>query len=101
VEAAQSAQQADNTARNRDAAPTAQDQSNAKADRLTTAHIRKAIVADKSLSTYAHNIKVITRNGTVRLKGPVRSENEKAKVAADAESAAGSANVVNQVTVKQ
>jgi len=38
-------------------------------DRDITQQIRKSIVADKSLFTYAHNVKVITQNGMVTLKG--------------------------------
>src|SRR5271170_942483 len=61
----------DNSAQNKDQGLTADNQANAKADRLTTANIRKAIIADKDLSTYAHNVKIITVNGVVTLKGPV------------------------------
>lgn len=99
--ASQSTAQPDNTAQNKNASPTADNQSNVKADRETTAHIRKAIIADKSLSTYAHNIKIITRSGTVTLKGPVRSEDEKQKIEADAASVVAGENVVDQLTVKQ
>ena len=42
--------------------------------------IRKAVMDDKSLSTYAHNVKIIAQNGKVTLKGPVRSEDEKKMV---------------------
>lgn len=69
----------DNSAQNKDQQLTADNQANAKADRLTTANIRKAIIADKELSTYAHNIKIITVNGAVTFKGPVKSEEEKEK----------------------
>jgi osmotically-inducible protein OsmY len=48
--------------------------------------VRKAIVSDKALSTYAHNVKVVAQNGTVTLRGPVRSDEEKAKVAQLAQS---------------
>jgi hyperosmotically inducible protein len=57
-------------------------------------------MADKDLSTYAHNVKVITSNGRVTLKGPVDSEEEKNKVFADATSAT-SGKVINQLTVKR
>src|SRR5271157_5223717 len=67
----------DNSANNKNQTGSADNQSNAKEDRLTTANIRKAIIADKDLSTYAHNIKIITINGSVTLKGPVKSEDEK------------------------
>jgi hyperosmotically inducible periplasmic protein len=97
------AQAPDNTARNaRDRqanAKTADQQSNAKHDVELTRQIRRAIVADKSLSTNAHNIKIITRAGKVTLKGPVRNENEKSTVAAKATEIAGSGNVTNQISV--
>ena len=56
------------------------------ADRAITQKIRKAIVDDSSLSTYAHNIKIITQDGKVTLRGPVRSEDEKSNVEAKAAS---------------
>ena len=80
---------------------TADNQPNAKADRETTANIRKAILADKDLSTYAHNIKVITVNGAVTLKGPVKSEEEKEKIASDAASVVSADKITNHLTVKQ
>ena len=58
-------------------------------------------MADKGLSTYAHNVKIIAQNGTVTLKGPVQSDDEKQKVAADAASVVDSGKVANQLTVKQ
>jgi hypothetical protein len=58
--------------------PTADQQKNKTSDRDMSQQIRKAIVKDKSLSTYAHNVKIITQNGQVTLKGPVRSDDEKA-----------------------
>jgi osmotically-inducible protein OsmY len=57
---------------------------------------------DKSLSTDAHNVKVISQDGTVTLKGPVKSEAEKTAIVAKAVSVAGSADkVVDQMSVKQ
>jgi hypothetical protein len=53
----------DNSNQNKNQNPTADNQSNAQSDRMTTAKIRKAITADKTLSTYAHNVKIITLNG--------------------------------------
>ena len=64
--------------------PTADQQKETPADRQLAQQIRKAIVKDKSLSTYGHNIKVITQNGMVTLKGPVKSEEEKQAVEAKA-----------------
>jgi len=56
-------------------------------------------VKDKSLSTYAHNIKIITQDGKVTLKGPVRSEEEKASIESKAVAIAGQNNVTNQLEV--
>jgi hyperosmotically inducible periplasmic protein len=78
---------------------TADQQSNDPADVETTRQIRKAITADKSLSTYAHNVKVITQGGKVTLKGPVRSADEKKTIAEKAAEVAGAQNVNNQLTV--
>jgi hyperosmotically inducible protein len=70
-------------------------------DRALSAKIRKAIVADKSLSTYAHNVKIISQNGTVTLKGPVHSDDEMKSIVAKATDVAGSPDkVVNQLSVK-
>ena len=93
----------DNSAQNKDQNQglTADNQSNAKSDRATTANIRKAILADKDLSTYAHNIKVITVNGAVTLKGPVKSEEEKQKIASEAASMVSADKITNNLTVKQ
>ena len=93
----------DNTKTNaRDRQPsqvTADQQKNNSADLETTRQIRKALTADKSLSTYAHNVKVVTRNGKVTLKGPVRSAEEKKAVEAKAAEVAGAANVTDQMSV--
>jgi hyperosmotically inducible protein len=90
----------DNTGQNKNDPQTAEKQSNAKADRDTTAKVRKEIVGDKSLSTYAHNVKVITENGMVTLKGPVMSADEKEKVAALAANVVSADKVTNELTVK-
>jgi hyperosmotically inducible periplasmic protein len=73
-------QQPDNTSANKNTqgAPTADQQKETPADRDLAKKIRQSIVSDKSLSTYAHNAKVIVRDGKVTLKGPVKSEDEKA-----------------------
>jgi osmotically-inducible protein OsmY len=91
----------DNSKQNKNQAQTADSQTNAKSDRLTTQKIRKAITADKDLSTYAHNVKIITTDGAVTLKGPVQSEEEKQKVASEAASVVGQDKVTNELTVKQ
>ena len=62
--------------------------------------IRKAVVDDKSLSTYAHNVKIISQHGKVTLKGPVRSEEEKSKIVKIAADVAGTENVTDQITIK-
>ena len=90
----------DNTAQNKDQQTTADQQTNAPGDRDLTAQIRKSIIADKTLSTYAHNVKIITVNGMVTLKGPVRSDAEKQTVAELATKAAGADKVTNNITVK-
>ena len=94
---------ADNTKMNKqdgsENATTAQQQKDNPTDRELTQHVRQAIIADKSLSTYAHNVKIISQNGTVTLKGPVRSEDEKQAIAAKASEAAGTAKVVNELSV--
>lgn len=81
---------------------TADQQKANKEDRDLTQKIRKAVVADKSLSTYAHNVKIISQNGVVTLKGPVRSTDEENTVMAKAVEVAGNPDrVVNQMSVKQ
>jgi len=79
--------------------PTADQQKENKSDRDLAKEIRQAIVKDKSLSTYAHNVKVIVQNGAVTLKGPVRSAEEKAAVEAAAKTAAGSASIQNDLSI--
>jgi hyperosmotically inducible periplasmic protein len=92
----------DNSATNRAHSSTADQQSETTSDRLLTKKIRQALIADKSLSTYGHNVKIIANDGSVTLKGPVRSEQEKQTIASKAESIAGSPDkVTNQLTVKQ
>jgi hyperosmotically inducible protein len=80
-------------------ATTADQQKMNPADRNTTRQIRKSLMQDKSLSTYAHNIKIITRDGKVTLKGPVRSEDDKASIEAKAVAVAGADNVTNRLEV--
>jgi hypothetical protein len=80
--------------------PTADRQKENRSDRDITQQVRQAIVKDKSLSTYAHNVKVITQNGMVTLKGPVRSEEEKKAIQAKAAQVAGEDKVTNQLDVK-
>jgi hyperosmotically inducible periplasmic protein len=94
----------DNTEVNkRDQSPgaaTADQQKMNSADLELTAKIRRSIMADKTLSTYAHNVKIISQDGTVTLKGPVRSDDEVKSVVAKAVAVTGSADkVVNQLSV--
>jgi osmotically-inducible protein OsmY len=90
----------DNTKQNKDQSnPTADDQKMNPADRAISQKIRKALHDDSTLSVYAHNIKIITRDGKVTLRGPVRSEDEKAGIEAKAVAVAGTGNVTNQLEV--
>ena len=102
--AGQNAPAADNTKVNqRDrnpSEPTADQQQNNRSDRDITQQVRKAIVDDKGFSTYAHNIKVITQNGQVTLKGPVRSDDEKRAIEAKAAAIVGDSKVTSELTVK-
>jgi hyperosmotically inducible protein len=90
----------DNTKQNKDqTSPTADQQKITPSDRAITQKIRKAVHDDTSLSTYAHNIKIITQDGKVTLRGPVRSEDEKNNLQAKAAAVAGKENVTNQLEV--
>jgi hyperosmotically inducible protein len=90
----------DNTKTNKDEpTPTAGNQKMNPSDREITQKIRKSIHDDKSLSTYAHNIKIISQDGKVTLRGPVRSEDEKNNLQAKAVAVAGDANVTNQLEI--
>jgi osmotically-inducible protein OsmY len=80
--------------------PTADQQKDNRSDRDITQQIRQSIVKDKSLSTYAHNVKVITQNGQVTLKGPVKSEDEKKAIEAKAAEVAGENKVSSELNVK-
>jgi len=95
------AQEPDNTKVNKQNQPTADQQKNNVSDRDLTKKIRESIVSDKSLSTYAHNVKVISQNGVVTLKGPVRSEDEKKAIESKAMDVVGSGGKVNnEMSVK-
>jgi osmotically-inducible protein OsmY len=80
--------------------PNAADQSEAPADRDMTQHIRQAVMADDSLSSAAHNVKIITVGGRVTLRGPVDSDVERTSVQEKAQAIAGATNVDNQLEVK-
>jgi hyperosmotically inducible periplasmic protein len=81
-------------------AVTADQQKENDSDREISANIRKALMDNKALSTYAHNVKIITRNGVVTLKGPVRSQEEKNTVEAKATEIAGAGKVKSMISVK-
>lgn len=101
---AQNAPQPDNTKSNAqdrvNGGVTADQQKNDRSDRELTKEIRRAVVKDKSLSTYAHNVKIITQNGEVTLKGPVNSEDERKTIVAKAEQVAGPGKVNDQLSVR-
>jgi hyperosmotically inducible protein len=81
--------------------PTASDQPENEADRKITQQIRQAVTKDDSLSTSAQNVTIVTRDGKVTLRGAVKSESEKQKIADKAKQVAGVKNVENLIAVKQ
>ena len=93
----------DNSGRNErdrnDATKTAGDQSESEADRTISQNIRKAVTSDDSVSSNGKNVKIITVDGVVTLRGPVKSEAEKTNIAAKAQQIAGVKNVENQLEV--
>ena len=97
------AAQADNTRVNtrdrKEGAITADQQKNNITDRQATQQIRRSLMREKGLSTYAHNVKVIARDGQVTLKGPVRSDEEKQTVEEKATEVVGAGHVVNELSV--
>ena len=98
--------QPDNSAVNKrdqnSGAVTADQQKANATDRNLTKEIRQSVMADKSLSTYAHNVKIISQNGVVTLKGPVKSDEERKAIVAKAVAVTGSADrVTDQMSVKQ
>jgi hyperosmotically inducible periplasmic protein len=98
-------QEPDNTGvnvRDRDMETTTPfDQSESKEDRTVTQKIRQAIMKDDSLSTDAKNIKIITINGVVTLRGPVASSQEKDTIARKVNGVSGVSRVDNQLEVAQ
>src|SRR3569623_78550 len=105
VIAASQNREPDNTAVNKQdrnaSRPTADQAKNNMSDRDIARRIRQDVVADKSLSTYGHNVKIIAKNGKVTLRGPVHSEDEKRAIEEHARKYAGDGNVTNEVTVKE
>lgn len=100
----QQATSPDNTkmnAQDRDkASPTADQQKDNRSDREITQQIRQSLMNDKSLSTYGHNVKVVTQNGQVTLKGPVRSDDEKKAIESKATEVAGENKVTSELNIK-
>lgn len=94
------AQPPDNTKVNKQNGPTADQAANTRTDRELMQQIRKSLVEDKSLSSYAHNVKIIATHGKVTLRGPVTSEEERHAVEQKAADVAGSGNVTNELTIK-
>jgi hyperosmotically inducible periplasmic protein len=78
---------------------TAGQQKENRPDRDITRQIRQSITQDKGLSTYARNIKIITQNGNVTLRGPVRSEEEKKTIEAKANEVAGAGHVKSELQI--
>ena len=98
---AQNGAAADNSAQNKNPQTTAQQQHSGAADREMTRKIRQAIVHDKTISTYGHNVKIVTKDGAVTLNGPVHTDEEKQNIGAKASDIAGQDKVTNNLTVKQ
>jgi hyperosmotically inducible periplasmic protein len=89
----------DDTRASQEPGKTADQQKENVSDRELVRQIRKVLVPDKSLSTHAHNVKIIAANGVVTLRGPVRSEEEKAAIEAKAKAIAGVTDVRNELTI--
>lgn len=79
---------------------TSGSQSNKAEDIKLTAAIRRAVVSDHSLSMMAKNVKIITADGVVTLRGPVKNAAEKTKIAQLAQAAAKGVRIDNQLEVK-
>jgi osmotically-inducible protein OsmY len=94
---------ADNTRVNKrdraEGAVTADQQKENTSDRVITQKIRRALIGDKTLSTYAHNVKIVAQDGQVTLKGPVRTEDERKAVEAKATEVAGAGRITKQISI--
>ncbi len=88
-----------NSMNSTDGTSTAQAQSNSPADITLAQQIRKSVIADKSLSTYAHNVKIVAVNGAVTLNGVVRDSREKNVIETKAQALAGKGNVTDDLTI--
>ena len=80
---------------------TPEDQKETESDIKITADIRQAIIKNKSLSVNAQNVKIITRNGLVTLRGPVESKKESKKIKKIAKHTPGVLKVDNQLEIKK
>ena len=94
---------ADNSGRNErdrdNATKTAGDQAENEADRTISQNIRQAIVADDTVSTNGKNVKIVTVDGVVTLRGPVKNDTEKTNIGAKAQQIAGVKKVDNQLEI--
>ena len=93
----------DNTKSNKldsNRSPSADDQKNTASDLKITQQIRQSVMSDKTLSSYAHNAKIVAVNGTVTLNGVVQTEAERNSIAQKAEQVVGSGHVVNKLKVE-
>jgi len=94
---------ADNSGKNvrdrDDATKTSGDQAENEADRTISQNIRQSVVADDSMSTNGKNVKIITADGVVTLRGPVKSDQEKTNIGAKAQQVAGVKRVDNQLEI--
>lgn len=97
------AQEPDNTKKNQrdrtDVTATADKQSNNKNDMKLTQSIRRDLTQSDTLSVYAKNVKIVTQDGRVTLRGPVKTAEEKASIEAIAKKHAGDAAVTNLLEV--
>ncbi len=101
VTLAQASDNSKTNQRDRDSATqqtTPQNATETKQDLETLQSIRKAIIDDKNLSTYAHNVKITVKNGATTLRGPVRSESEKMRIEQLAK-ANGATSVGNELEI--
>jgi hyperosmotically inducible periplasmic protein len=94
---------ADNTKKNErdrdNATLTPGDQGESEIDRTITQKVRQGVVKDDALSMTAKNVKIITRDGVVTLRGPVKSDKEKSDIGALAQRTEGVKRVDNQLEV--
>jgi len=79
--------------------PTADQAKNTNTDLQTMKNIRKAVMDDKTLSTTAHNVKIVSQHGKVTLKGQVKTEEEKSTITKLATDIAGAGNVTDEMVV--